>query len=683
VLLVSIDALRADALEPRRTKKGRRFAKPGDTPVLDELEDHCFRFRHVYSQSSSTHYSMPTMFRSTHAFEGDRVGRPLPVVMAELGLYPIALANNFFLEPRFEATARMLDGFERVSIYEMREMNEAVPLASELLEAVRDRRFFFWFHFYNMHLPGYAGRTLTRKDGRWPKRYRMALKWVDGQMGELLARLDALGLAERTLLVVASDHGEALGDNNRSSHGSTLYEEEVRVPLYLRVPGVEGRIVEEVVGNIDLVPTLLELLGAPPDPLMRGRSLVPLMVGDAARQTPDYYLKSHRRKFYGVVHGTDKLLWARKSGAWLRFDVAQDPTEDVNLFTSDGYMDLEMSRRLLRLHPGLLRAELKDPETLDVLRRRMEEAGASTPPAALDLLLRVAALSHDKALIRHGRRLFREAADDRARLLVLRRLYELDRAGLKPVLAERLDAVAGTREELELVSGLAAQRQPALPTKQTAARMRRWLDDRAGWLPWLTLTRPWTRKRPAQYAPVYADMLERLEPDAPEARLLLLGVASMRRAKGEAARRLAAGIGGWLEHPSSAVRAAACRALGSVGDEQAVPLLMGRLEQGRPRERQAVAYALGRIQGGAAVPLLTRLKDDPLLVLDVANVLGSLDTPKAIPPLEDIAKKFYNPNVRSRAAVALKGLRKRVEKKARKRRGKRKGKGKGAPPSAP
>jgi arylsulfatase A-like enzyme len=114
--------------------------------------------------------------------------------------------------------------------------------------------------------------------------YAGELAWTDAQVGRLLARLDELGLAERTLVVLSADHGDEFFEHGSIGHRRTLHEEVLQVPLVMRLPGVlpAGKRVAGVVSNADVLPTVLELLGLADPPGLASRSLVPLARGAEA-----------------------------------------------------------------------------------------------------------------------------------------------------------------------------------------------------------------------------------------------------------------------------------------------------------------------------------------------------------------------------------------------------------------
>ncbi len=112
--------------------------------------------------------------------------------------------------------------------------------------------------------------------------YRDEVASVDAAVGRVLDTLDRLGLGERTLVVVVSDHGEEFWEHGGVEHGHTVYEELVHVPLLMRWPGhlPAGKVVEPVVRMTDVAPTILDLLGLPPAPAADGFTMMPLVRGE-------------------------------------------------------------------------------------------------------------------------------------------------------------------------------------------------------------------------------------------------------------------------------------------------------------------------------------------------------------------------------------------------------------------
>lgn len=131
------------------------------------------------------------------------------------------------------------------------------------------------------NLPPLGPKTGT-KDERVRNRLRM-LAAVDEGLGEMLALLEARGQLDNTLVVFASDNGYFYGEHGLSFERRLAYEESIRIPLYMRWPALirAGQAHDEFVLNVDLAPTFLEIGGVEVPPSMQGRSLVPLLRGDA------------------------------------------------------------------------------------------------------------------------------------------------------------------------------------------------------------------------------------------------------------------------------------------------------------------------------------------------------------------------------------------------------------------
>ena len=117
--------------------------------------------------------------------------------------------------------------------------------------------------------------------------FKKLLSTPTAQLGRLLDTLERRGSQRETLILVTSDHGESLGEHGEPTHGMTLYDAAMKVPLILSGPGVpEARSVGGVVRGVDVAPTLLSLAGLPPLAEADGRDLAPLLLpgGGASRE---------------------------------------------------------------------------------------------------------------------------------------------------------------------------------------------------------------------------------------------------------------------------------------------------------------------------------------------------------------------------------------------------------------
>ena len=139
-------------------------------------------------------------------------------------------------------------------------MNETVDEALRWLSGVGDSHFFLWVHLYDPHRP-YDPPEPFRSAFHDP--YIGEIAFADSQVGRLLDALDRRGQLDRTVVVVAGDHGESLGDHGERDHGVFVYESVLRVPLILRAPHVAPGRIDDVVRLVDVMPTVLDLLGLP------------------------------------------------------------------------------------------------------------------------------------------------------------------------------------------------------------------------------------------------------------------------------------------------------------------------------------------------------------------------------------------------------------------------------------
>jgi arylsulfatase A-like enzyme len=213
---------------------------------------------------------------------------------------------------------------------------------------VGSRKFFAWLHFYDAHAPyqpvePYQSMYATRP-------YDAQVAFMDAQIGRLMEFLRQHGVLERTVVVVIGDHGEGLGDHRENRHGVFVYDSVIRVPLIVCTPfsGLRGRIVDDVVRSVDMLPTLLDLIGAS-SPAVDGTTLVPLMTG-AVRSSD---LEAYAESLYPVRFGWSDLHALRvghfKVIAAPRpelYDLQQDPFEDHNVFERDRAVADRMLARL-------------------------------------------------------------------------------------------------------------------------------------------------------------------------------------------------------------------------------------------------------------------------------------------------------------------------------------------------
>lgn len=521
VVFVVADALRADALPPSRPPGGTEFAKPGDTPRLDAWIAGAYRFRHAYTAATVTRRAMPTIFRSIEAADDPFIdGQPLGPRLAGLGHTPLAVVHRYFRPAKYPQVAAVLEGFAGVEVYDNGRTDRAVPLALSLLEAPRERPFALFLHLFTVHSPGFDGKPLRSK-GR-VKNYRRSLVYLDTQMGELLDGLERLGLRENTVVVLLSDHGEGLGDHGVLLHGPKTFEEDVRVPFAIEIPGHAGRVVDETVGTIDVVPTLTDILGAPPRAGDRGRSLVPLMTWGEDEPRRPYYFENEQGSTVGVVIGRDKLIYEKGVEVAHRFDVAMDPDERLDLHGEDVRSDRALMEALVQFQRRSLRDALEDPATLALLRAHLQAVDPAAPGAAFELLVRLVALRPEPDLVRRCGEIFDATGDPAVRIIVLGHLLERSPQTMELRADSWLRNLVGSAAEADVVEALAGHTDRPFAETFIAARLLTVANaaEPHAWGPWLSLVAGWS-KPASMYAEPLARMLERAYADEGVTGLLL------------------------------------------------------------------------------------------------------------------------------------------------------------------
>ncbi len=189
------------------------------------------------------------------------------------------------------------------------------------------------------------GKTLTGKDlikwkyQRYMQDYLACVQGVDDNVGKVLDYLDQSGLAENTIVIYSSDNGWYMGDLGLYDK-RFMYEPGLHIPLLVRGPGIKPGIApEQLVANIDLAPTFLDLASLDAPDSMQGRSLVPLLRGESPGnwRTSVYYRYYHSPGHHntaahlGVRTLTHKLVYYWDKNAYELFDLAADPNEQHNL----------------------------------------------------------------------------------------------------------------------------------------------------------------------------------------------------------------------------------------------------------------------------------------------------------------------------------------------------------------
>ena len=341
VIWIACDTLRPDHL-------GHYGYDRDTSPNLDRLAAEAAIFSRAYAPSPYTSGSMPATLASQHP------SMLSPSLLRKRGVLPeeaesvveLFAAAGYHTEMVSDtggtlAQMGLMRGFARKTvIYDRPDAVARRALAA--LDAWAERRekpLFLMVYWVTPHSPYRVYDGVPRFGDRFADQYDHEIAKFDQAAGRLLDRLDELGLASEAITVFMSDHGEAFGEHGTYYHGHHLHDENVRVPLVIRAPGVAPRTLEGgPVSLLDIAPTILNLAGLTIPPIMRGHDLTGALYGDELDPDRALFIESHFSGYgtsldyqAAVVVGAEKLIEDRGSRTFELYDLAADPGERHDL----------------------------------------------------------------------------------------------------------------------------------------------------------------------------------------------------------------------------------------------------------------------------------------------------------------------------------------------------------------
>jgi arylsulfatase A-like enzyme len=371
VILILVDTLRADHLG------AWGYSRP-TSPNVDAFARESVRFENARSQASCTFPSANSILTSRYpsAFLGQPADRALGIpdnipslagILKERGFRTAAVSASPIVRNtpgRFNPGAGFGRGFD--SFHEDCVWRSAACVnraALPLLQSQDERPFFLYLHYMDPHGPYAPPRNHRR---RWalgkPDRkfvrdgnpnpigdrlykgapdpgatpadlqhlmdlYDEEIAFFDSRFADLVKALRESGRLDDTILVFTSDHGEEFLEHGHIKHCRTLFDSSIRIPMILRVPGVEAKVLKQPVQNLDLVPTLLDYLGFDTALKFEGESLRPMVEGTGGSGELDPHQYGMQGTLRSAADGRHKLIHDLGKGSFALYDLQADPRE--------------------------------------------------------------------------------------------------------------------------------------------------------------------------------------------------------------------------------------------------------------------------------------------------------------------------------------------------------------------
>jgi len=381
VVLITIDTLRADRL-------GCYGYGKNTSPEIDKFAENAIRFENSIVQSPYTGPSHSSILTGKYV-AGHGVlsnGYKLPLenntiaeVLKEYGYTTAASIGAWVLDKRFNY-GQGFDAYMQTN----KEQRIAADVNRDLfkwLENNKDKKFFAWAHYYDVHCPYYAPELFRNKfsngykgilntDGKCGLTYYNSVKlgpddieyvkamydaeiaYTDSNVGELLNNLKKWGVYDNTLIIITSDHGESLYERGKIGHNLSLYDCEIKAPLLIRYPGMKsyGTSIKTQVESISIMPTILDILGINVPLDINGKSFLNLLEGNREDESPAYVRLGVEKGLdlqYAIRTAATKLIF-HESGTKELYDLKADSEEKNNIINdvSRGSMISELSPKL-------------------------------------------------------------------------------------------------------------------------------------------------------------------------------------------------------------------------------------------------------------------------------------------------------------------------------------------------
>ncbi|HSL23459.1 MAG TPA: sulfatase-like hydrolase/transferase [Vicinamibacterales bacterium] len=377
LVIITLDTARADRI-------GAYGNKNVETPTFDRLAQEGVLFEQAVSVAPLTLPAHSSMFtgkfppehgvRDNGGFFLGAEQLTLAEVLKSRGYRTGAFVGAYVLDSKWGINQGFDTYFDKFDLSERRAIslaaiqrpgNEVVDQALPWIERAKDAPFFAWIHLYDPHTPYRPPEPFATRYKGHP--YNGEMAFTDSQVGRVVAKLRALGLYDRAVVMVMGDHGESLGDHGEAAHGFFIYNSVTHVPFVVRAPFrlAQHRRVADPVRSVDVMPTALDLLGIAPPPGISGVSLVPLIAG----ATRELQLDAYSEAMYPLHHYGWSDLRALRSGRYKvidaprpeLYDLDRDPREQTNLYSERRQLGDRLVSQLRSVEEGFTKTQAALP----------------------------------------------------------------------------------------------------------------------------------------------------------------------------------------------------------------------------------------------------------------------------------------------------------------------------------
>jgi arylsulfatase A-like enzyme len=353
VLLISVDALRADHV-------GAYGYGRSTTPHIDALAREGALFLRAYCPTPHTSYSVTSMMtgKNLRPLIVQGLGKDSDTFAAMLRTYGYRTAAFyppavFFIDQELFATfeERHLD-FEYARVEFADPGQRATAVEAYLQTQPADRSLFLWVHLFEPHEP-YVAHPEHDFGTRDIDRYDSEIAIADEGIGQIVSAVRAR--RPNAVVILTADHGEEFGEHHGRYHGTTVFEEQVRVPLIVATPGLAPRRIEAPVQTIDILPTVLAALDVPRPPRIRGHNVGSELAGKVAPAAAKPEMAFSETDDQTLLADAQwRLICARRAGACALYNLDLDPGEarDVSAQNQERFNAMKASLRVIAAAQG-------------------------------------------------------------------------------------------------------------------------------------------------------------------------------------------------------------------------------------------------------------------------------------------------------------------------------------------